>query len=102
MKLHVSFIISEMDTMVFPLIAGGRRPDHIPIVACNVDLVWMADVASQLPRIGHGTFIHILDSLYEKLTGQHLQFRATLGKPTEVNISEILRSQLFSLILLFL
>ncbi|CCH63803.1 Cat eye syndrome critical region protein 5 [Caenorhabditis elegans] len=75
----------KMDTMVFPLIAGGRRPDHIPIVACNVDLVWMADVASQLPRIGHGTFIHILDSLYEKLTGQHLQFRATLGKPTEVS-----------------
>ncbi|EGT38606.1 hypothetical protein CAEBREN_28357 [Caenorhabditis brenneri] len=74
-----------MDTMIFPLIAGGRRPDHIPIVACNVDLVWMADIASQLPRIGHGVFIHILDTLYEKLTGQHLQFRATLGKPTEVS-----------------
>ncbi|CAL2039979.1 unnamed protein product [Caenorhabditis brenneri] len=75
----------KMDTMIFPLIAGGRRPDHIPIVACNVDLVWMADIASQLPRIGHGVFIHILDTLYEKLTGQHLQFRATLGKPTEVS-----------------
>ncbi|PIC33502.1 hypothetical protein B9Z55_013458 [Caenorhabditis nigoni] len=74
-----------MDTMVFPLIAGGRRPDQIPIVACNVDLVWMADVASQLPRIGHGVFIHTLDSIYEKLTGHHLQFTATLGKPTEVS-----------------
>ncbi|EFP11656.1 hypothetical protein CRE_30281 [Caenorhabditis remanei] len=75
----------RMDTMVFPLIAGGLRPDHIPIVACNVDLVWMADVASQLPRIGHGVFIHVLDTLYEKLTGQHLKFTATLGKPTEVS-----------------
>ncbi|UMM27775.1 hypothetical protein L5515_010922 [Caenorhabditis briggsae] len=75
----------RMDTMVFPLIAGGRRPDQIPLVACNVDLVWMADVASQLPRIGHGVFIHTLDSIYEKLTGYHLQFTATLGKPTEVS-----------------
>uniref|UniRef100_A0A1I7T453 Haloacid dehalogenase-like hydrolase domain-containing 5 n=1 Tax=Caenorhabditis tropicalis TaxID=1561998 RepID=A0A1I7T453_9PELO len=75
----------KMDTMVFPIVTGGRRPDHIPIVACNVDLVWMADIASQLPRIGHGAFIHILDTLYEKLTHQHLQFTATLGKPTEVS-----------------
>uniref|UniRef100_A0A8R1I2I6 Uncharacterized protein n=1 Tax=Caenorhabditis japonica TaxID=281687 RepID=A0A8R1I2I6_CAEJA len=73
-----------MDSMTSPLVAGGR-PDHIPIVACNVDLVWMADVASQLPRIGHGVFIHVLDSLYAELTKNHLQYRAVLGKPTEVS-----------------
>ncbi|CAB3409342.1 unnamed protein product [Caenorhabditis bovis] len=72
-------------------LAAPQRPDtpfgrdHLPIVACNVDLVWMADVASQLPRIGHGVFIHTLESLYEKMTGHHLQYKAVLGKPTEVS-----------------
>ncbi|CAI5449595.1 unnamed protein product [Caenorhabditis angaria] len=58
---------------------------QVPIIACNVDLVWMADVESRIPRIGHGVFIHSLETIYEKMTGKHLQYTAVLGKPTEIS-----------------
>ncbi|CAD6198048.1 unnamed protein product [Caenorhabditis auriculariae] len=58
---------------------------QLPLIACNVDLVWMAEEGSPLPRIGHGVFIHFLESLYETLTGLRLDFQAVLGKPTEIS-----------------
>ncbi|PAV84249.1 hypothetical protein WR25_16843 [Diploscapter pachys] len=60
-------------------------PQQIPVVACNVDLVWMAEQGSPLPRIGHGVFIHLIESLYEKLSGRRLKYEAVLGKPTEIS-----------------
>ncbi|VDO19181.1 unnamed protein product [Heligmosomoides polygyrus] len=59
-------------------------PAQIPVIACNVDLVWMAE-RSELPRIGHGIFIHCLETLYEKLTGRRMHYEAVLGKPTEIS-----------------
>ncbi|WKY07124.1 hypothetical protein Q1695_006939 [Nippostrongylus brasiliensis] len=59
-------------------------PAQIPVIACNVDLVWMAE-RSELPRIGHGIFIHCLETLYEKLTGRRMLYEAVLGKPTEIS-----------------
>lgn len=37
--------------------------DHIPVIACNRDLVFKA--AADLPRFGHGAFLTCLESLYK-------------------------------------
>jgi hypothetical protein len=37
--------------------------DHIPIIACNQDLVFKA--AADLPRFGHGAFLTCLEALYK-------------------------------------
>ncbi|XP_055364895.1 haloacid dehalogenase-like hydrolase domain-containing 5 isoform X4 [Betta splendens] len=53
---------------------------HLPVLACNMDLTWMAEAPS--PRFGHGMFLLCLESVYRKLTGQDLQYQALLGKPS--------------------
>ncbi|CAF4797917.1 unnamed protein product [Rotaria sp. Silwood1] len=55
---------------------------HLPILASNADLLWMAEAA--LPRFGHGSFLHCLENLYEKVSGHPLQYTAIVGKPSEV------------------
>ncbi|XP_037535641.1 haloacid dehalogenase-like hydrolase domain-containing 5 [Nematolebias whitei] len=57
-----------------------RLPNQLPILACNLDLLWMADAPS--PRFGHGMFLLCLESVYKKLTGRELQYEALLGKPS--------------------
>ncbi|KAK5873189.1 hypothetical protein PBY51_013822 [Eleginops maclovinus] len=52
---------------------------QLPVLACNVDLTWMAEAPS--PRFGHGVFLLCLESVYRKLTGRELQYEALLGKP---------------------
>ncbi|XP_045931388.1 haloacid dehalogenase-like hydrolase domain-containing 5 isoform X1 [Micropterus dolomieu] len=53
---------------------------QLPVLACNMDLMWMAEAPS--PRFGHGMFLLCLESVYRKLTGQELQYQALLGKPS--------------------
>ncbi|KAI3369584.1 hypothetical protein L3Q82_024491, partial [Scortum barcoo] len=53
---------------------------HLPVLACNMDLMWMAEAPS--PRFGHGMFLLCLESVYRKLTGRELQYQALLGKPS--------------------
>ncbi|XP_063785395.1 haloacid dehalogenase-like hydrolase domain-containing 5 isoform X2 [Pseudophryne corroboree] len=60
------------------------RP-QIPILACNMDLLWMAE--AKMPRFGHGTFLVCLETLYHKLTGQELRYEALIGKPSTVTYS---------------
>lgn len=36
---------------------------HIPVIACNRDLVFKA--AADLPRFGHGAFLTCLEALYK-------------------------------------
>ncbi|CAF3671641.1 unnamed protein product [Rotaria sordida] len=55
---------------------------HLPILASNADLLWMAEAA--LPRFGHGSFLHCLENLYEKISGHPLQYTAIVGKPSEI------------------
>ncbi|XP_041835942.1 haloacid dehalogenase-like hydrolase domain-containing 5 [Melanotaenia boesemani] len=55
---------------------------QLPVLACNMDLLWMAEAPS--PRFGHGMFMLCLESVYRKLTGRELQYRALLGKPSLV------------------
>ncbi|XP_069991889.1 haloacid dehalogenase-like hydrolase domain-containing 5 [Penaeus vannamei] len=55
---------------------------HLPILACNMDLQWMAE--AHMPRFGHGAFLLCLEALYKKLTGNDLIYTALVGKPSEI------------------
>jgi HAD superfamily hydrolase (TIGR01456 family) len=55
---------------------------NMPVIACNADMVWMAE--AQMPRFGHGTFLHCLEQVYKKLSGNELEYSAIVGKPSEV------------------
>ncbi|KAM4619093.1 haloacid dehalogenase-like hydrolase domain-containing 5 [Polymixia lowei] len=66
---------------------------HIPVLACNMDLLWMAEAKN--PRFGHGMFLVSLESLYKKITGCELKYEALIGKPSVVtyNYAELLIRQ---------
>uniref|UniRef100_A0A8C2WQE0 Haloacid dehalogenase like hydrolase domain containing 5 n=1 Tax=Cyclopterus lumpus TaxID=8103 RepID=A0A8C2WQE0_CYCLU len=55
-------------------------PAQLPVLACNIDLMWMAEAPS--PRFGHGMFLLCLESVYRKMTGRELQYQGLLGKPS--------------------
>jgi len=55
---------------------------HIPVLACNMDLLWMSE--AHMPRLGHGCFMNVLESIYKKITGQYLKYAALIGKPSEL------------------
>ncbi|CAF0875069.1 unnamed protein product [Adineta ricciae] len=57
--------------------------DHIPIIACNRDLVFKA--AADLPRFGHGAFLTCLEALYRNLSGNDLKYTSFVGKPFEIS-----------------
>lgn len=56
--------------------------DQLPVLAVNLDLLWMAKAAQ--PRFGHGAFLLCLEALYEKITGRKLKYEALVGKPSIV------------------
>ncbi|XP_022095993.1 haloacid dehalogenase-like hydrolase domain-containing 5 [Acanthaster planci] len=72
------------------LITNGQlshTPDNIPypnipVLGCNVDLMWMSE--AHLPRLGHGSFMVCLESLYKKITGRDLLYTVLTGKPSQV------------------
>ncbi len=37
-----------------------------------------------MPRFGHGTFLHCLEQIYQKLSGRELKYSAIVGKPSEI------------------
>lgn len=55
---------------------------HIPVLACNMDLLWVSE--APIPRYGHGAFLLCLEELYKKVTGKDMIFTALIGKPSEV------------------
>uniref|UniRef100_A0A914VT37 Haloacid dehalogenase-like hydrolase domain-containing 5 n=1 Tax=Plectus sambesii TaxID=2011161 RepID=A0A914VT37_9BILA len=63
---------------------GAITYPHIPVLACNMDLLWMAEKPLPLPRFGHGTFLLCLETLYQKLTNFTLHYTAVMGKPSEI------------------
>ncbi|XP_013394123.1 haloacid dehalogenase-like hydrolase domain-containing 5 isoform X1 [Lingula anatina] len=77
--------------LILDLLLTNGKPDtapeyipypHIPLLACNMDLMWMAEAC--MPRFGHGCFLHCLEGLYHKITGRHIQYTALIGKPSEI------------------
>ncbi|XP_066595532.1 haloacid dehalogenase-like hydrolase domain-containing 5 [Prorops nasuta] len=66
---------------------------HIPVLACNMDLLWVS--AASIPRYGHGAFLLCLESLYKKVTGKDLIYSALVGKPSQITYyyaNEIIQS----------
>uniref|UniRef100_A0A673CRG4 Zgc:77375 n=1 Tax=Sphaeramia orbicularis TaxID=375764 RepID=A0A673CRG4_9TELE len=59
-----------------------QKMPHLPLLACNMDLMWMAE--AQSPRFGHGTFLVCLENIYKKITGEDLKYEALMGKPSEL------------------
>ncbi|CAF1420436.1 unnamed protein product [Rotaria sordida] len=57
--------------------------EHIPIIACNRDLVFKA--AANLPRFGHVAFLTCLETLYKNISGNNLKYTAFVGKPFEIS-----------------
>ena len=55
---------------------------HLPVLACNMDLQWMAEAV--MPRFGHGAFLLCLENLYKKVTNYELVYTALVGKPSEI------------------
>jgi len=55
---------------------------QIPVIACNMDLVFMAEAC--MPRFGHGAFLVCLEALYKKVTGKELHYTSLVGKPCEI------------------
>lgn len=55
---------------------------HIPVLACNMDLLWVSE--APIPRYGHGAFLLCLEQLYKKVTGKELIYDALIGKPSEI------------------
>lgn len=62
---------------------GKSDSEHIPVIACNRDLVFKA--AADLPRFGHGAFLTCLEALYKNLSGNELKYTAFVGKPFEIS-----------------
>lgn len=60
----------------------NQKMPHLPLLACNMDLMWMAEAHS--PRFGHGTFLVCLENIYKKITGKDLKYEALIGKPSEL------------------
>ncbi|KAM9752260.1 haloacid dehalogenase-like hydrolase domain-containing 5 [Menidia menidia] len=60
----------------------NQAGSHLPLLACNMDLMWMAEANS--PRFGHGTFLVCLENIYKKITGRDLKYEALMGKPSEL------------------
>lgn len=80
LQIIIDVLMSSGDLDSSPRAFPGA---HIPILACNMDMIWMAEAL--MPRFGHGTFLYCLEQLYGKLSGgRQLQYSAMVGKPNEL------------------
>uniref|UniRef100_UPI00398F1DE2 haloacid dehalogenase-like hydrolase domain-containing 5 isoform X2 n=1 Tax=Pristiophorus japonicus TaxID=55135 RepID=UPI00398F1DE2 len=79
---------TNLQLIIDVLLTNGRPgqcvrtvPDpHLPVLACNMDLMWMAE--AKMARFGHGTFLVCLENIYKKITGKDLKYKALIGKPS--------------------
>ncbi|KAK0407780.1 hypothetical protein QR680_003589 [Steinernema hermaphroditum] len=85
LQLITDVLITNGDPASMKHKRSTKNYPHIPIVACNMDLLWMAEKGLPLPRFGHGIFLHCLAAVYNKLTGHELHFDAFMGKPSEIS-----------------
>uniref|UniRef100_UPI00398ED8E0 haloacid dehalogenase-like hydrolase domain-containing 5 n=1 Tax=Pristiophorus japonicus TaxID=55135 RepID=UPI00398ED8E0 len=82
-ETHLQLIIDVLLTAGNPdSIPRQLLYPHIPVVACNTDLLWVAEGKS--PRFGHGIFMLCLEDIYRKITGKDLKYDILLGKPSEM------------------
>lgn len=81
-ETNLQLIIDIMVTQGKPNRTPDTNAPQIPVLAVNMDLLWMAKATT--PRFGHGAFLVCLESLYKKITGKDLQYTALIGKPSEI------------------
>ncbi|KAM8930754.1 haloacid dehalogenase-like hydrolase domain-containing 5 [Pelodytes ibericus] len=93
---------TNLQIIIDVLLTGGHPANqhqpassqHIPLLACNMDLMWLAEARS--PRFGHGIFMVCLENIYKKITGKDLKYEALMGKPSEITYhyaESLIRSQ---------
>ncbi|XP_053324585.1 haloacid dehalogenase-like hydrolase domain-containing 5 [Spea bombifrons] len=81
---------TNLQLIIDVLLTGGHPANphqpanypHIPLLACNMDLMWMSEARS--PRFGHGIFMVCLENIYKKITGKDLKYEALMGKPSVI------------------
>ncbi|XP_068693452.1 haloacid dehalogenase-like hydrolase domain-containing 5 [Montipora foliosa] len=78
-ETNLQLIVDLLVTSGSPSSSSTTSNEHIPVIAVNTDLLYMAE--APLPRFGHGAFLMCLEALYKKLTGNKLIYTALLGKP---------------------
>merc|ERR1712107_224103 len=82
-ETSLQLLLDVLMTDGHPSVAPSTIPQpHLPILACNMDLQWMAE--APMPRFGHGAFLLCVENLYKKLTGCDLVYTALIGKPSEI------------------
>lgn len=82
-ETSLQLILDVLMTNGLPCEAPKSIPyPHIPLLACNMDLHWMAEAC--MPRFGHGAFLVCVENLYKKITGKELIYTALVGKPSEI------------------
>ncbi|NXY48089.1 HDHD5 hydrolase, partial [Ceuthmochares aereus] len=82
-ETNLQLIIDVLLTSGYPGNPYHRESyPHIPVLACNMDLMWVAE--AQSPRFGHGTFMVCLENIYKKITGKDLKYEALMGKPSKL------------------
>ncbi|XP_021370280.1 haloacid dehalogenase-like hydrolase domain-containing 5 isoform X1 [Mizuhopecten yessoensis] len=80
LQLLIDLLLTEGKPTSAPTSIKDVR--QLPIIACNMDLVFMAEAC--MPRFGHGAFLVCLEALYKKITGLDLDYTALIGKPCEI------------------
>jgi len=79
LQLLIDVIISNGQPSAAP---EGILGKNLPILACNMDLQWMAEAV--MPRFGHGAFLLCMETLYKKITSNELTYTGMIGKPSEI------------------
>ncbi|XP_078596720.1 haloacid dehalogenase-like hydrolase domain-containing 5 [Branchiostoma floridae x Branchiostoma japonicum] len=82
-ETNLQLILDVLLTDGRPCYLPKEVPDpHMPILACNMDLMWMAE--APMPRFGHGMFLQCLESVYNKITGKEMKYTGLIGKPSDI------------------
>ncbi|XP_039564409.1 haloacid dehalogenase-like hydrolase domain-containing 5 [Passer montanus] len=82
-ETSLQLIIDVLLTSGYPGNPYGQESyPHIPVLACNMDLMWVAE--AQSPRFVHRTFMVCLENIYKKITGKDLKYEALMGKPSRL------------------
>ncbi|CAF4865347.1 unnamed protein product [Rotaria sp. Silwood1] len=82
LQVLIDLLLTDGNPAIVPDDSNTKH-DHIPIIACNRDLVFKA--AADLPRFGHGAFLTCLETLYKGISGNDLKYTAFVGKPFEIS-----------------
>ncbi|XP_071083455.1 haloacid dehalogenase-like hydrolase domain-containing 5 isoform X1 [Haliotis cracherodii] len=80
LQLLMDLLLTEGKPTKAP--ADPKRVPQLPVIACNMDLQFMAEAC--IPRFGHGAFLVCLEALYRKITGKDLEYSTLVGKPCEI------------------